>query len=575
MRTRLLILLAAATAALALSCDQRPADPALPTNEIAWNTVVPIRSDARTFNSRIWGSSSTDIYVGQVASKSRENLMALSHYDGNTWEIVPLSFGNGVQLPDIWGSGPDDVYVASGNLNHFDGTNWSVVLEANLVSGSSGTQVYAANDTMLFTSNGAEFDTVRSFAREIYSLDAAPDGSVFVGLRGQLMLWNGTTWQDTAFLGCFIPNICAFAWNDAFAGRDCFTDKVYHWDGTAWSVQAALGNPVADIEGNGSGDMLAVGWDGTVHRYDGISWQLLERPTGQQLSSISAMSDGFAVAARTDKVLWLDAQGWRVLRETKWIGAAENIYAESPTSFVLTDGESIYRYDDNTWTELPIQYGRSPGALSGRSLDDFYAVADGRLIEHFNGETWDTVDSLAWNQYAIWASPGGPVFSVGDESAYRLTGSEWEQILSGEFHLNIVVSDGANGIVAGGETPVGRNLVKHFDGAQWQDLPLAPKEYVTALWAGPGFDVWAATNSGFFHWDGNQFNKIPGPPSIYARLLFGFDDGRVLGLSIGNVAVCRDGFVTSSRTVGAYGAFQTPDGTIIGDTGRAISWWRP
>lgn len=42
MRTRLLILLAAATAALALSCDQRPADPALPTVDIQLNPLIHV-----------------------------------------------------------------------------------------------------------------------------------------------------------------------------------------------------------------------------------------------------------------------------------------------------------------------------------------------------------------------------------------------------------------------------------------------------------------------------------------------------------------------------------------------------
>jgi len=575
MRLRLLILLATLSVALTPSCDQRPADPALPVNEIAWNTVVPIRSDERSQASRIWGSSSTDIYVGQSVSKGREDFIELSHYDGHTWEAVPLSFGDNIRHFDIWGSGPDDVYVASGKLDHFDGSNWSVVLEADLVSGSSSTQVYAANDTMLFTSDGSEWDTVRSFGTEIRSLDVAADGSVFVGFRGGAMLWDGTAWQDTDFQGCFIPNICAFAWNDAFAGGDCFLDGIYHWDGTAWSVQAELGHPVVDIDGRGPGDLLAVAWDGTAHHYDGISWQMLERPAGQPLNSISAMPDGFAVSARTDKVLVLDEQGWRVLRETQWIGPAQDIYAESATSFVLTDGESIYRYEDNHWTELPVQVGRYPHALSGRSLDDLYAAVDGRFVVHFNGQTWDTADSLAWEQYAIWASPAGPAFSVGDRSAYRQTGSDWQQILSGEFRLNIIVGDGVNGIVAGGQDPLEKNLVKHFDGAQWRDLPLADDGSLTALWVGPGFDLWAATYTGFFHWDGNQFEKIPGPRNIYAHSLFGIDSGRVLGLSAGNVAVYRDGFVTNSRSVGAYSAFQTPDGTIIGDTGRSISWWRP
>jgi hypothetical protein len=68
-------------------------------------------------------------------------------YDGGTWQQTPS--GTTGALVDIWGSGPDDIYVAGNDLVHFDGKQWSkVALGANTfvreVWGSGPKDVFAA-----------------------------------------------------------------------------------------------------------------------------------------------------------------------------------------------------------------------------------------------------------------------------------------------------------------------------------------------------------------------------------------------------------------------------------------------
>jgi hypothetical protein len=75
--------------------------------------------------SAIWGSVANDVWAAAYESLPVHGVVLHSSGDGN-W-VIAQTLGTGVQLVSIYGSGPNDIYVA-GQLDsvfHFDGTTWS------------------------------------------------------------------------------------------------------------------------------------------------------------------------------------------------------------------------------------------------------------------------------------------------------------------------------------------------------------------------------------------------------------------------------------------------------------------
>ncbi len=115
-----------------------------------WDELFP-----STFNQAIWGWSPDDLYV--LSS------YGLYHWDGGDWVSVDTGAGGGEG--DIWGTGPSDVWVATGDaaLAHFDGEAWTVVDNEEFVGGISGLWGDAADDVWGVGPSGtiAHFDGER------------------------------------------------------------------------------------------------------------------------------------------------------------------------------------------------------------------------------------------------------------------------------------------------------------------------------------------------------------------------------------------------------------------------------
>ena len=78
----------------------------------------------------------------------------LAHYNGQDWSLDSQSgMGTNVTMRAVWGSSGQDIWNAgtSGNLLHYDGTDWSVANSGVQVTlwamwGSSANNIWAAGD---------------------------------------------------------------------------------------------------------------------------------------------------------------------------------------------------------------------------------------------------------------------------------------------------------------------------------------------------------------------------------------------------------------------------------------------
>jgi predicted outer membrane repeat protein len=155
--------------------------------------------------SRVWGSSSSDVYaVGYVQGVSRTMFPLLYHNDGTAWKeaspALPDGWNEGF-LNGVWGTSANDVYVVGGGIDadwnhlpliyHNDGTGWkhiSLSVPDSLlyaVWGSGTGVVYVAGEgpdgiPLLYYSDGTDWINVSP---------SMPDGWLVSSING---VWGST-----------------------------------------------------------------------------------------------------------------------------------------------------------------------------------------------------------------------------------------------------------------------------------------------------------------------------------------------------------------------------------------------
>jgi hypothetical protein len=222
----------------------------------------------------IWGSAGTDVFaVGSLwpfGEFSHEAYVA--HYDGTAW--TPMQIGPGtcltgggglgcnVELSDVWGSSPTDVY-AVGNVHvfdapegdravilHYNGQEWSEVLsEPNLqfrsIWGSSANDVYVTGNTLV------------------------PGGSASEEGVGAIWHFDGSSWSagispTTSLLGAIWGSSATDIY--LLGGAQGTSGTIWHFDGVSWTPSNTGANGLLDVWGSSATDVFAVGENGTILR---------------------------------------------------------------------------------------------------------------------------------------------------------------------------------------------------------------------------------------------------------------------------------------------------------------------
>jgi len=312
---------------------------------------------------------------------------------------------------DVWAVGShydgiDDRPFAE----HFDGRQWVIATVpapgpggAYLrgVAGSSGSDVWAAGYQT--TSSGVQKTLFEHFDGTAWAIVSSPNPQGFASYVASLVaLAPNDIWAAGYYLG----------------NTGVYRTLAEHWDGVAWTIvatpNAGDGDSVLNgIAGGQPNDVWAVGYGSTTVggasttlalHFDGTSWSVVPSPNpGGLTSSLNA------VAALADGTIW----------------AAGFYYDGTRGRTLLLHGEG------SSFTVLPgDDYPAEGNVLNGiaaSGLGDIWAVgyhypngtADYQgLIEHYDGEQWQTVSSAQGGSYTylagIAAQPAGAAWSVGN-----------------------------------------------------------------------------------------------------------------------------------------------------------------
>jgi hypothetical protein len=269
-----------------------------PSGFVAMNTSQPdvaaaTAAQPQAFNGDIagWGGTSvstdspTDAWAaGYFTDRTNTLHPVIEHFYNNTWHYyaqprLPLPsrlYGIvAITSSDVWAVGTHTIHISGTTAErtfteHWNGSAWSVIPAANVVTGTSSNwfnavAAAAPNDVW---AGGVHCDASNSSCGTL------------------LEHWNGQQWSvvptsESSAGCCGIRSLTADSPTDAWAvGSDSSGAFVLHWNGTSWTdVPSAVPAPtsVYAIDAVSSTDVWAVGINLLEH-WDGTAWHLVQGP---------------------------------------------------------------------------------------------------------------------------------------------------------------------------------------------------------------------------------------------------------------------------------------------------------
>jgi hypothetical protein len=320
-----------------------------------------------------------------------------------TWKIVacakPSSNGgylagiSAVSASDIWAVGtytPDHSPDQEGLVEHWDGTQWSVVPSPNpagIGSGFSAVSAFSSNDAWAVgsyeTANSVSFTLIEHWNGTQWSIVPSPNsGSFFNHLAGVTAISSNNAWAVGIYGGPDSrPNP---------AGT-----LIEHWDGRQWSIVpnptslnggAALGGVAATSNNPSRPDIWAIGDirhgtsnpppQGLIERWNGRQWNIVPSPTSADGNSLL----GIAVLASND--VWVVGNKSADFTLTEhWNGRLWSVF---PSPNLSSLSNTLYSVTATSSTDV-----WAVGSYLIDGDNGFYRT----LIEHWDGSHWSIVSS--------------------------------------------------------------------------------------------------------------------------------------------------------------------------------------
>lgn len=402
-------------------------------------------------------------------------------WNGTTWT---LSLSNSADYQALHGSSATNIIAVgtNGAIARWNGAAWST-----MTSGTSQTLNAVWVESQAVAWAAGNNGTVLQLATNTWSTEATNstqtlngvwggDNVVYaVGANTEVLRRVGGTWSRVT-----VPSTELLYGVHGNSATDVVVvgtnGTLLRWNGTAWSVLGVggLAGNLYQVSGSAAngGRRYVVG-DGGVAQLDGITAALVSTPYAPQLFGVSVDATGTA---------WTSGERGAVLRSADGGGA--------------------------TWTTNNL----APDLLDvwTAAANDALAVGEFGFVYRWNGSNWTkvTVPTQA-TLTSVWTTTTGEGF-IGGESGtmLRLIGSSWVQMAFPSVSTVSAVW-GTNGGNVYATTKAGEIL--RFNGSAWTLLTTAAAP-LWAVYGASAADVYAAgENGGVWRLNGAVFTALPAP----------------------------------------------------------------
>ncbi|MEX1266903.1 MAG: hypothetical protein WEA08_08260, partial [Woeseia sp.] len=239
--------------------------------------------------------------------------------------------------------------------------------------------------------------------------------------------------------------------------------------------ETVSGEDFLGISGSSDSNVIGVGGDGEIHRYDGTAWTQMPSPIDDDLLDVFVVDPATAFAVGEDGTAvrlvsgsWVDISGFAPGNRDLygvWAASENEVYA------VGQKGQ-IYRFDGNNWSNES-----SAAGTDNRDIVDAWGDANYVYAMNNRGEVyiydrqannWIGVNDECRrgnNVRALWGDGQGNLYMVHKDEVLRNDGNSCQVVADAGDDLYGIYGSPDGQIYAGGED----GTVLYFDGSTWQE----------------------------------------------------------------------------------------------------------
>ncbi|MCU7504184.1 MAG: hypothetical protein HF314_13960 [Ignavibacteria bacterium] len=241
-----------------------------------------------------------------------------------------------------------------------------------------------------------------------------------------LLKWDGSKWtyevaenEREGYYYGVLYSIFSFSKSDIWVGNN----TPGHWAGDKWNfygVETGYPKPTGRLRkiwGTNSSNMYFAGEDGSVVKYDGKSWRLLnagsigytadmcgykDELTGEEVVycpySINynpMLSKVIRITSRPNSIEKVELIGFpdEMVPLTVWTHKGYPVYA---------GGSGLFYYTQDRWKDAGLKTDKYIQLVRGNALNDIFVTGWG-LLAHYNGIEWKTYEEFSGSWDAIFS----------------------------------------------------------------------------------------------------------------------------------------------------------------------------
>ena len=322
---------------------------------------------------------------------------------------------------------------------------------------------------------------------------------------------NGVMYDDMISVVGFNPTT-AFAINSVNGGIS--GGDIYRWNGVTWALSttgAAFGTQFLAVHGTSVSNLIAVGTNGVVAKFDGTTWSTMASGTTRTLRSVWVESATSAFAVGTNgTAIRLTGTTWATMT-TGSTAQLNGVWSNAGIAYAVGAGGEVLRFNGTAWARQTVPFTDDLNAVCGIPGGSVTVVGNFGGILNFNGTTWTLVNpnGIIDNFYAVNgnSTSGGRMNIGGDNGLYALDfGTLTVANISYPVSVYGVSVDEFGEVWTAGQ----RGAVQRLASGTWQTLNLAPD--LLDVWTTSASNAYAVGEYGFiYRWNGSAWSRQTSP----------------------------------------------------------------